>query len=304
MKKIILIWLLNCSVFAFGQTLDHNFPNPIGANEKVEKELTKLVVKPEREGVTLNINSSKDGYIILTPTNNKIGCAFGVSGDWITIRKGGEQIDEGFFIDRGKTAIINYTINSDNIAGEKEGYININWKENDFSSGTVIFKISLKTVEDDKGECIRTIDNTTITETIEAGLQINVKNSVIKNTSVLKIDTSLCDSSKSSRTPELKPEIEEEKESMVQFVNKSVIEIAPNPVTNGQFSIYLDLEDASDAIVNVYDLTGNKVISLPSKYYAKGKHIIPVNVNRLRSNQYVVRVKTKHGVMAKHILVQ
>lgn len=147
-------------------------------------------------------------------------------------------------------------------------------------------------------------------QTIIAGQKIQVFPSTSRKITWLRIDPDLCDYSpiptQSARIANVEETIKEkeEKVSIVEPAKVSTIAIAPNPVTNGQFTLQLNLEQASDVQITLYNFSGNRVQSIPSKLYGKGQHTIPVKVNRLRSGQYIVKVTTAEGIVSKHLIIK
>ncbi|APD07911.1 hypothetical protein UJ101_02412 [Flavobacteriaceae bacterium UJ101] len=83
------------------------------------------------------------------------------------------------------------------------------------------------------------------------------------------------------------------------------IQIYPNPVTNGELNILMNLVEKSRLNIEIIDMRGRRVFKQNiSRVYEKGKHTITLNVNKLLPDTYFVKVQTSKGIKTKQIIIQ
>ncbi len=90
------------------------------------------------------------------------------------------------------------------------------------------------------------------------------------------------------------------KENAINSVVNSVI--YPNPTKNSA-TLAIDLKDASNVIVSVYDLVG-KVVSTTKAEGQLGENSINLNLNNLTSGIYMVNVKVGNSTSTKKLIIQ
>ncbi len=80
--------------------------------------------------------------------------------------------------------------------------------------------------------------------------------------------------------------------------------VYPNP-TISESTIRFSLEDPSVVSLSIYDILGNKIISLiDSKLFTQGLHSITVNINDLTSGTYFCRLETDKKMTTKKLIVK
>ncbi|HEY6162771.1 MAG TPA: T9SS type A sorting domain-containing protein [Bacteroidia bacterium] len=79
--------------------------------------------------------------------------------------------------------------------------------------------------------------------------------------------------------------------------------IFPNPMNNNA-TIDLQLTQSSNVEVNVFDVVGRNMITLPQGTLSAGMHLIDLDASKLPSGVYFVKVKAGNDVVTKKIVVQ
>lgn len=82
-----------------------------------------------------------------------------------------------------------------------------------------------------------------------------------------------------------------------------VSECYPNP-TNGTTSIALSIENAMRVSVEIFNLTGQKVMEVPAANLAKGVHNISFDVSNLTAGAYFYTVKAGSQSISKKMIVE
>lgn len=82
-----------------------------------------------------------------------------------------------------------------------------------------------------------------------------------------------------------------------------VSECYPNP-TNGTTTIALSLENAARVSVEIFNLTGQKVMDVAAVYLAKGTHSISFNVTNLTAGAYFYTVNAGSQSITKKMIVE
>jgi hypothetical protein len=74
-------------------------------------------------------------------------------------------------------------------------------------------------------------------------------------------------------------------------INENIFsyELAPNPAANFS-TLKLQLAKAGSAVVDVYDMTGKKVVNVASGQFSAGEHDIHINLEDLASGAYIVKM--------------
>ncbi len=88
------------------------------------------------------------------------------------------------------------------------------------------------------------------------------------------------------------------------FDLKEDLQIYPNPITNGEFNVILELKRGSKIRIEIYNLQGVRVLSNETEQYKQGTHKIKVNVNALRSGNYFVKINDGERIITKQIVIK
>ena len=81
------------------------------------------------------------------------------------------------------------------------------------------------------------------------------------------------------------------------------LSIAPNPVED-QFTIELDLRQAMDAEIVIYNTAGQEVNKIASGSYAAGSQTIQASVGDLTSGVYYVTIITENHSLTEKLVVK
>jgi hypothetical protein len=77
----------------------------------------------------------------------------------------------------------------------------------------------------------------------------------------------------------------------------------PNP-SNGTTTIALSIENAARVSVQVFNLTGQKIMEVPAANFAKGVHNISVDVSNLTPGAYFYTVTAGTQSITKKMIVE
>lgn len=83
------------------------------------------------------------------------------------------------------------------------------------------------------------------------------------------------------------------------FANK--VSLYPNP-SNGQFTIEMNIENASDYVINIFDLSGKLVLTESQRANA-GSNNLSINASKLSKGTYVLQMINKEGKRYVNTLV-
>jgi len=78
---------------------------------------------------------------------------------------------------------------------------------------------------------------------------------------------------------------------------------APNPVTGPSAIVRFDLPEASDAIVELFDMLGRRVAMLAEGDRAAGRHAARLDAGALSSGVYVIRMRAGDFVQARRVTI-
>lgn len=80
--------------------------------------------------------------------------------------------------------------------------------------------------------------------------------------------------------------------------------VFPNPAIN-EFKFWFCLENDLEAEISLYDIEGNKLLSIANKLYLKGNNIISIDTNRFSSGTYlIVLQKNAFVVFSEKIVIK
>ena len=86
------------------------------------------------------------------------------------------------------------------------------------------------------------------------------------------------------------------------FGNNSNFDLYPNP-TSANATVSFNLQEASDVSVQVVDMVGHVVNTVPAQFMNAGSQKMTVSTQGLASGIYNVRVTTKDGSATKRLTI-
>ncbi len=90
----------------------------------------------------------------------------------------------------------------------------------------------------------------------------------------------------------------EEQNSIITNTN-----VYPNPAVSS-VDVKFEMKEAGDLTCDIYDLNGNKVLSIPtSGYYAAGQSNLSFDISELVSGQYIIFLKAQDKVTAAKLVI-
>ena len=81
-----------------------------------------------------------------------------------------------------------------------------------------------------------------------------------------------------------------------------IINSYPNPF-NPSTTISFELENLSNAILEVYNINGNKISNLEENIYATGIHSITWNASGYPSGVYILRMQANHQTFSQKLML-
>jgi hypothetical protein len=88
-----------------------------------------------------------------------------------------------------------------------------------------------------------------------------------------------------------------------EFAELNFIEISPNPAVDN-FILNVELKDAINAEISIFDLLGNKAISIHNGLLVNGLNSFEVDINQLPTGSYRIVIESNENKVSKHLLVE
>jgi agmatine deiminase len=85
-------------------------------------------------------------------------------------------------------------------------------------------------------------------------------------------------------------------------LNTETLKIVPNP-TNGITAINLDLEESKAVAIELYNMTGRKVMEIKEQNYLSGSNTVSLNLNNLQNGIYFCEIIVEGKVMVSKKIV-
>jgi len=91
-------------------------------------------------------------------------------------------------------------------------------------------------------------------------------------------------------------------EDVAQQQELGAVKVYPNPATTNA-QVIVNMQESTDAVLNVYDLTGKMVLQSINQYMNAGENQLTLDVSPLATGNYIVSIETAKGKITQQLIV-